>query len=119
MATAILLSEELGFFFVATNKGNVKQYLWPLQLPTNPNPPEVFVQQISSHKILSLSIDAKLTHLYVICSNGTINQCEIKQFINGEQMPYIYSFNEKTREKDLQKRELVDRTYFMDSYTPT
>jgi hypothetical protein len=34
-------------------------------------------------------------------------------------MPYIYAFSEKTRDKEMQKRELVDRTYFIDSYTPT
>jgi hypothetical protein len=74
MATNILLSEEFGFLLVATNKGNIKQFLWPLQDPSNPNPPEVLTQQVSSHKILSISIDAKLTNLYVISDNAMISQ---------------------------------------------
>ena len=62
----MLLAEELGFLIVGTNKGNAKQYLWPIQEPTNPNPPEVLTTQISSHKILSLFLDAKLTNIYAL-----------------------------------------------------
>lgn len=64
-------------------------------------------------------MDAKLTNMYVISDNAMISQFEIAQFINGEQMPYIYAFSNNTRDKELQKRELVDRTYFIDNYTPT
>ncbi len=70
MPTKLLLSEALGFLLVATNRGNVKQYLWPLPEPTNPNPPEVLNHQVSSHRILSLFLDAKLTNLYVVSENG-------------------------------------------------
>lgn len=64
--TKILLNEKLGFLFASTNKGNIKQYLWPLQSPTNPNPPEVLSQQISSNKIISIDLDAKYTYLYAV-----------------------------------------------------
>lgn len=64
--TKVLLNEELGFLFVATNRGNVKQYLWPLQSPTNPNPPLVFTQQVSCTRLISLFLDAKYTFLYAV-----------------------------------------------------
>ena len=66
VATCLLLSEALGFVMVGTNQGNVKQYLWPLQGVANPNPAEVFTQQVSSHRILSISMDANLTSLYAV-----------------------------------------------------
>jgi hypothetical protein len=94
----LILTEELGFILISTSRGNVKQYLWPLQRPTNPNPPEVTTQQVSSHRILNIFLDAKLVYLYVVGENGSIGQLQINQYINGEQMPYVYIFNEKTRE---------------------
>lgn len=114
-----MLNEELGFLFVATNRGNVKEYLWPLQSPTNPNPPAVFTQQVSSARIISLALDAKYTFLYAISENGTIAQLQMRQFINGQPMPYVYIFSEKTRKAEQQKREFTDRNYFIDNYAPT
>ena len=83
MATNILLTEELGFLLVATNKGRVKEYLWPIQEPTNPNPPDVFSVQVSSSRIISIFLDAKLTNLYVVSEDSSIVQLQINQYING------------------------------------
>jgi hypothetical protein len=104
---------------VATNRGNLKQYLWPLQSPTNPNPPAVFTQQVSCTRLISLFLDAKYTFLYAVSENGTIAQLVMRQFINGQAMPYVYIFSEKTRQAEQQKREFTDRNYFIDNYVPT
>ena len=104
---------------IATAKGNIKQYLWPLQPPTNPSPPEVFTQHVSSHKIISLKLDVRLTSLYALSENGSVIQLQISQYINNELMPYVFIFSEKTINDEMQKREFTDRTYFMDSFTPT
>lgn len=117
--TRVLLSEELGFLFVATNRGNVKQYLWPLQSPTNPNPPSVLTQQVSAHRLIGLALDANYSCLYATAENGTIVQLQMRQVINGQAMPYVYIFSEKTRTAEQQKREFTDRGYFIDNYTPT
>ncbi len=82
----------------------MKQYLWPLQSPTNPNPPIVFSQQVSSHRILNIFLDAKLVNLYAVGDNGLVEQLQVSQYINGEQMPYVYVFSDKTREEEMQKR---------------
>ena len=119
VATSLLLAEELGFLIVGTNKGNLKQYLWPIQEPTNPNPPEVLTTQISSHKILSLFLDAKLTNIYALSENSTVTQLQITQYINGEQMPFVYIFSEKTINEEMQKRQFTDRSYFIDNFTTT
>jgi hypothetical protein len=114
-----LLNEELGFLFVSTSKGNVKQYLWPLQSPSNPNPPSVLTQQVCSARIITIALDAKYTYLYSISENGTITQLQMKQYINAQPMPYVYIFSEKTRKAEQQKREFTDRNYFIDNYAPT
>ena len=93
MATCLLVVEELGFLLVGTNKGNIKQFLWPLQEPTNPNAPDSFTTQVSSSKILSIFLDAKLSNIYVVGEDSSIVQLQISQYINGDPMPFIYVFS--------------------------
>ena len=61
----------------------MKQYLWPLQSPTNPNPPAVASQQVCSTRILNMFLDAKLVNLYVVSENGVVLQLGVSQYING------------------------------------
>jgi len=67
--------------------------MWPLQPPTNPNPPEVLTQQIASQRILSFHLDARYSSLYVIAEDGSLIELNIIQYINGDKMPYVYLFS--------------------------
>ena len=93
--------------------------MWPIQEPTNPNPPDDFTVQVSSSKILSLFLDAKLTNLYAVSEDSSIVQLQVHQYINGDEMPYVYIFSSKTVNDEMQKREFTDRSYFIDHFTPT
>jgi len=35
----VLISKELGFLFVTTNKSNIREYIWPLSEPLNSSEP--------------------------------------------------------------------------------
>lgn len=64
--TDILLNNEIGFLFISTSKGNIKEYIWPLQEAINLGHSDVFIQQVSSQKIISIFMDARFTNLYAI-----------------------------------------------------
>ena len=78
-----MLSEDLGFLFVGTDKGRVKQYIHPLPAPTDSAAPEVLSQQVTNCQIIGLFLDANSCFLYGVGEDGNLNKMQLRQVING------------------------------------